>query len=130
MLEAPQVAVTVTSLWNAVRRGLLVALEEPDSLVRTRAVAELVGFGRRLGDDAALRDRLDGWAADFAAYVVRAYGDEMATVISDTVERWDGDDAARRIELHVGRDLQFIRINGTLVGALVGLAIHTLTQLL
>jgi len=130
MLEAPQVAVTVTSLWNAVRRALLVALDEPDSLVRTRAVAELVGFGRRLGDDAALRDRLDGWAADFAAYVVRSYGDEMATVISDTVERWDGDDAARRIELHVGRDLQFIRINGTLVGALVGLAIHTLTQLL
>lgn len=129
ILAAPQVAVTVTSLWSAVRRALLVALDEPDSLVRTRAVSALGDFGRRLDTDEELRARLDGWAADLAAYVVRTYGDEMATVISDTVERWDGDDAARRIELHVGRDLQFIRINGTLVGALVGLVIHTLTQL-
>ncbi|MBO0829100.1 MAG: DUF445 family protein, partial [Streptosporangiales bacterium] len=57
-------------------------------------------------------------------------GTEIATVISDTVNRWDGKEAARKIELHVGRDLQFIRINGTVVGALAGLAIHTVTVLL
>jgi uncharacterized membrane-anchored protein YjiN (DUF445 family) len=61
--------------------------------------------------------------------VVRRFAPELATVISDTVARWDGDDAAKRIELHVGRDLQFIRINGTVVGGLVGLAIHTVTVL-
>ena len=54
----------------------------------------------------------------------------VATVISDTVQRWDGEDASRRIELHVGRDLQFIRINGTVVGALAGLVIHTVAILL
>ena len=51
-------------------------------------------------------------------------------MISETVQRWDAADASRRIELHVGRDLQFIRINGTVVGALVGLLIHTVSQLL
>ena len=50
-------------------------------------------------------------------------------MISDTIDRWDGRDAARRIELYVGRDLQFIRVNGTVVGALAGLAIHAVTVL-
>ena len=58
------------------------------------------------------------------------YGAELTTVITDTVERWDGVETARRIELQVGRDLQFIRINGTVVGGLAGLAIYTIGQLL
>ena len=69
-------------------------------------------------------------AAEAVGYVVRTYGGEIVSVISDTIERWDGREAAARIELHVGRDLQFIRINGTVVGALVGLVIHTLSELL
>ena len=55
------------------------------------------------------------------AFFVNTYGSELAEVISATVDRWDGKEAAERIELHVGRDLQFIRINGTIVGALAGL---------
>ena len=57
--------------------------------------------------------------------MIRTYGSEIVSVISDTIERWDGREAAARIELHVGRDLQFIRINGTVVSGLVGLLIHT-----
>ena len=53
----------------------------------------------------------------------------MTTVITHTIERWDGKEAAARIELHVGRDLQFIRINGTVVGGLVGVVIHAVTLL-
>jgi len=55
--------------------------------------------------------------------------DSAPDVITTTIERWDGQEAARKIELHVGRDLQFIRINGTVVGALAGLAIYTIAQL-
>ena len=62
------------------------------------------------------------------SFFVNTYGSELAEVISVTVDRWDGHEAAERIELHVGRDLQFIRINGTIVGALAGLGIHALTQ--
>ena len=62
------------------------------------------------------------------SFFVNTYGSELAEVISVTVDRWDGQEAAERIELHVGRDLQFIRINGTIVGALAGLGIHALSQ--
>ena len=58
------------------------------------------------------------------SFVVNTYGHELAEVISVTVDRWDGQEADERIELHVGRALQFIRINGTIVGALAGLVIH------
>ena len=63
-------------------------------------------------------------------FLVSRYGDELTSVITQTVNRWDGREAARRIELHVGRDLQFIRINGTIVGGLVGVLIHTFSVLL
>ena len=81
-------------------------------------------------NDPDLRHRVDGYASDAIGFVVGSYGHEIAKVISQTVDRWDGKEAAERIELHVGRDLQFIRINGTIVGGLAGLAIHTLNVLL
>jgi uncharacterized membrane-anchored protein YjiN (DUF445 family) len=129
VLTQPQVVVAITSLWNAVRRALVLALDDPDSSLRERSARALADFGQKVVDDPELRERLDGYAADAVTYVVDRYGDELTTVITDTIQRWDGDEAARRIELHVGRDLQFIRINGTLVGGLAGLVIHTLTQL-
>jgi len=58
------------------------------------------------------------------------YRDEITTLITDTVQRWDADETSRKIELQVGRDLQFIRINGTVVGALAGLLIYTVAQLI
>ena len=66
-------------------------------------------------------------AADLTVFMVERYGAEVTTVITHTIERWDGKEAARRIELHVGRDLQFIRINGTIVGGLVGVVIHAVS---
>ena len=63
-------------------------------------------------------------------WAVERYGDELTTVITHTIERWDGEEAARKIELHVGRDLQFIRINGTIVGGLVGVLIHAVSLVL
>ena len=130
VLSHRQLVVTATSLWNAFRRALMASLEDAEGPVRRRAHDELVRFGRRLQDDEGLRARLDGYAADLAAFVVDRYGDELTAVITHTVNRWDGVEAARRIELHVGRDLQFIRINGTVVGGLVGLVIHAVSVLL
>jgi uncharacterized membrane-anchored protein YjiN (DUF445 family) len=88
---------------------------------------ELTAFGARLREDPDLRARIDSAASDLSVFVVERYGAELTAVITHTVERWDGREAARRIELHVGRDLQFIRINGTIVGGLVGLVIHAVT---
>ena len=130
VLSHPQLLVTATSLWNAFRRALLESLEDHDGPVRRRAVAELSAFAARLGEDEALRIKLDRHAADVAVFAVSRYGDELTAVITHTVDRWDGHEAARRIELHVGRDLQFIRINGTIVGGLVGVVIHAFSSLL
>ena len=130
VLEHPQVVVTATSLWNAFRAALLTSLADPDGPLRNRGVLELTRFGARLGADDELRAKLDQRAADLATFVVGRYGDELTTVITHTVERWDGKEAAERIELYVGRDLQFIRINGTIVGGLVGVLIHAVAVLL
>jgi uncharacterized membrane-anchored protein YjiN (DUF445 family) len=129
ILTHPQLMVTATSLWNAFRRALLASLADADGLVRRRALGELVAFGERLQGDAELRAKIDGYAADLAVFGVTRYGDELTAVITHTVNRWDGKEAARKIELHVGRDLQFIRINGTIVGGLVGVLIHAFTLL-
>ena len=90
--------------------------------VRDRLRASWSAFAERLASTTPLRARLDGLAADAAVFAVGRYGAELTAVITHTIERWDGKEAARRIELHVGRDLQFIRINGTIVGGLVGVA--------
>ena len=129
LMSQPQVLEAATSLWQALRRALAESLANPVGAVRTRATAALVSFGERLIEDEELRRRWDGYAADVAAFLASRYGDELTTVITDTIDRWDGREAARRIELHVGRDLQFIRINGTVVGGLAGLTIHALSQL-
>jgi len=86
---------------------------------------ELKKYGDRLAADVERQRRLDQTVADAVVHLVQRYGDDVTAVISHTIERWDGREAADRIELYAGRDLQFIRINGTVVGGLAGLLIHT-----
>ncbi|KRC63679.1 hypothetical protein ASE12_02195 [Aeromicrobium sp. Root236] len=130
VLSQPRVGVTSVRLWDALRRALIGSLADENGLLRRRALEEIEAFGQRLIDDAELNRRLDATISDVAAYAVNHYGSEVATIISATVNRWDGKETADRIELHVGRDLQFIRINGTVVGGLVGVAIHAISSLL
>ena len=129
LLDHPQVVESSVALWNAFRRALQTSLADPDGAVRTRLAVELASFAEQLRTDEALRARLDGTASDLAVFFVDRYGAELTAVITHTIERWDGKEASRRIELHVGRDLQFIRINGTIVGGLVGVLIHAVTGL-
>jgi uncharacterized membrane-anchored protein YjiN (DUF445 family) len=130
VMAHPQVGASAVAAWDALRTALLGALADADGPLRHRGVAALSELGERLLIDADLRHRVEGHAADAIGFVVGTYGHEIANVISQTVDRWDGKEAAERIELHVGRDLQFIRINGTIVGGLAGLAIHTVNVLL
>ena len=130
MLSHPDMGTSLTAVWDAVRTALIGAINDPEGPFRSRAAQAIQDLGKRLQTDEALRARVDTRASEAVGYVVRTYGTEIVSVISDTIERWDGQEASARIELHVGRDLQFIRINGTVVGALVGLTIHTISQLL
>ena len=130
ILDHPQLMETVLSLWRAFRSALIAALADPEGPLRTRIQSELEKFAQRVVGERDLRDRLDGYVADLAAFAVNRYGTELTAVISHTINRWDGKETASRVELFVGRDLQFIRINGTIVGGLVGLVIHAVVVLI
>jgi uncharacterized membrane-anchored protein YjiN (DUF445 family) len=91
-------------------------------------VSELVqNLGRRVSDDEELRQTVEAVVRRVIVHAVRDYGDQFTVLIQRTVGSWDPRAASRRIEVAVGRDLQFIRINGTVVGAAAGLVIHALT---
>jgi uncharacterized membrane-anchored protein YjiN (DUF445 family) len=130
VLSHPSVNDSLVGMWQSVKRFVVESLEDPESDLRARLVRALSDLGGRIVTDDALRASLDRRLGEVTGHVVTTYGHEISTVISQTIERWDGDEASQRIELHVGRDLQFIRINGTVVGGLVGLVIYSLSQLL
>ncbi|WP_189224292.1 DUF445 domain-containing protein [Saccharothrix coeruleofusca] len=130
VIDHPDVQRVIGSAWGTAKRMLLDAAEDPSSELRKRVREGLVSFGARLVSDEAMRAKVDGWLESAAGYVVSNYRDEITTLITDTVERWDAEETSRKIELQVGRDLQFIRINGTVVGALAGLVIYSIGQLL
>ncbi len=129
LLNHPQTAQTALMLWGVGKDALLRALDDPQGLMRSRLEAELIRLGGRMQHDEGLRAVVNERVGDALAYLVDTYASELAPVISQVIARWDGNEAANQIELYVGRDLQFIRINGTVVGALAGLVIHTLSQL-
>jgi uncharacterized membrane-anchored protein YjiN (DUF445 family) len=128
--EHPDVQKFIGQAWTTVKGMILDAAADPSSALRRRVTDGLVSLGRRLGTDEALRAKVDGWMQDAAGYVVRHYRAEITTLITDTVARWDAVETSRKVELQVGKDLQFIRINGTVVGALAGLVIYSVAQLL
>ncbi len=130
VLAHPEVQILLGSAWGTAKKLLLSAAEDPSSELRRRVRDGLVALGGRLSEDAELRSKVDNWLQGVASYVVSNYRGEITTLITETVQRWDAGETARKVELQVGRDLQFIRINGTVVGALAGLAIHAVSQLL
>ena len=126
LLDSPRVREFAGEVWASVKETLEVALGDPSSELRTGLRSAVIEVGTRLANDAELAAKVDDWVTDAAAYVVRNYRHEIAGVITETVERWDPRETTEKLELQVGRDLQFIRINGTVVGALAGVAIYTI----
>ncbi|MFV0451502.1 MAG: DUF445 domain-containing protein, partial [Propioniciclava sp.] len=128
VLAHPSTAEAVVALWQRLRDSLLDAIDDPTSRLHSRTTALVRSAAASLQRDPSLQARIDAGVADAASFLVRTYGGELSSVISHTIQRWDGEQAARRIELYVGRDLQFIRINGTVVGALAGFGLHAISQ--
>ncbi|SEP56112.1 DUF445 domain-containing protein [Streptomyces radiopugnans] len=130
ILDRDEVQELIASAWSAVRAMVVAAAEDERSQLRLRARASLLSLGARLSEDGGLRGKVDGWIEGAAGHVVTTYRHEITSLITETVESWDAEHTSRKIEAHIGRDLQFIRINGTVVGALAGLAIHTVAHAL
>ncbi len=124
----PRVTDLVSRTWSSIKDTLLDAVSDPDSGLSRNFTAAVLDFGQRLATDEPLAAKVNSWISDGTVYLVRTYRSDIASVISETVERWDGVETSRKIELQVGRDLQFIRINGTVVGAIAGLVIFSLAH--
>ena len=129
ILDHPAVRSYLEDIWGAVKKLILDGAADPDSDLRRSAQALAVRAGEVLRDDPTVRGRVNDALERLAGHVATHYADDLTDVISTTVARWDSDETSRRLELQVGRDLQFIRINGTVVGALAGLAIYAFSRL-
>jgi uncharacterized membrane-anchored protein YjiN (DUF445 family) len=129
-LEDPGVREFSSSLWVDIKASLLEFSHNPNSHLHDPIQQTVEKLGQTLRADRVLQAKINDWIEAAVQYLVRIYGHEIGKLIAQTIDSWDPDATTQKIELQVGKDLQYIRINGTLVGGLVGLAIHTVAVLL
>ncbi len=130
LLEHPLLGDTIADVWRQVRGRIREDTARDDSRIRANLEAVLLNLGRSLAADEAMREALNRWLRELLLELVERRRHEVATLIADTVRRWDPATVTDRIERAIGRDLQYIRINGTVIGGLVGIAIHAVSQFL
>ena len=128
ILANPAVGDWWMGIWEKLRHSLIDMSRNPDKAFAGQLGASLAELGRALQQDPALQWQVNRFARRTAVGIATRYGSQIVQLVSETVRRWDARTVTGRIERAVGRDLQFIRINGTLVGGLVGMAIHALSQ--
>ena len=115
-----------SSLWQKAKDTLRTQAADPTSELRRQLAAALVAVGRRLASDRSLADGLERVIESGARALADQFHDELAGLVTGTIERWDAAETSSQLELLLGPDLQWIRINGTVVGAVVGLALHAI----
>lgn len=116
-------------LWDGTKRALLEQADDSDSALRLRLEAAVSSFGERLRTDPEMRHRVDVWLERIVGELADRFEGEISELVTSTVERWDARETSDRIEDLIGRDLQWIRINGTVVGGLAGLVIYAVSRL-
>lgn len=126
LLSQPTVQELAATVWTDVKGQLRAQSVQPDSELRRR-IADLISrTGRRLATDQELVAAVERSVDDFVKVVLTAFDEELVALVTGTIQRWDATDTARRLELLLGPDLQYIRINGTVFGALAGLVLHAI----
>jgi uncharacterized membrane-anchored protein YjiN (DUF445 family) len=126
----PAVRAYAHDLWSRIADDLHAALATPGSTLRLGVEHEIRKLGAVLRDDREVAARLNRWLKQLLLYLVENYRDPLSEIVSETIESWDPIATSKRIEQNIGTDLQFIRVNGTLVGGLVGLLIYLGARLL
>jgi len=116
-----------SSLWQKAKDALRTQAADPESELRRRLADLMAAGGRRLGSDHRLSDGLERMVESGARALADHFHDDLAELVTGTIERWDAAETSSQLELLLGRDLQYIRINGTVVGAGVGLILHAIT---
>jgi uncharacterized membrane-anchored protein YjiN (DUF445 family) len=129
MIDNEAVSNWIGGIWENSRAGLLAAARDPDAALAGRFGEALRQLGETLQKEPRLARAINQFARRAAGGIVASYGNGIVKLVSETVRGWDARTITDRLEAAVGRDLQYIRINGTLVGGLVGLFIHAVEVL-
>ncbi|MEX3504114.1 DUF445 domain-containing protein [Corynebacterium sp. LK2510] len=130
ILGSQAVSTISGGVWAQVSNSLTSAAADPDSPLRRKIVALCHEWGAKLVDDPEVRSAAERNLRRATRFLAENGAGEIVGIISETIQRWDGNEASDKIELMVGKDLQFIRLNGTIVGALAGVTIYTVSQIL
>jgi uncharacterized membrane-anchored protein YjiN (DUF445 family) len=130
VLGSPELRDWSAALWQQLRAAARTQAADPDSELRRRLAEMLAAAGRRIGSDRTLQDGLERMVESAARALADQFHEELAGLVTGTIGRWDAAQTSTQLELLLGRDLQYIRINGTVVGAGVGLALHAIAQAL
>jgi len=130
LIANPAVAVWWMGVWERIRQSLIRRARDPESGMGADMRVMLAELGEALQQDVRLQHQINRFARRTMVGVATRYGDQIVRLVSETVKRWDATTITDRVEGAVGRDLQFIRINGTLVGGLVGMTLHFITTVL
>jgi uncharacterized membrane-anchored protein YjiN (DUF445 family) len=130
LLAHPELRRWSATLWSDVKATLREQAQRETSPLRSRIADTVVVAAARVRDDPALQRKVEDAVETAVCYVVEQFHDEIGQLVTGTIARWDADETSRRLELLLGRDLQFIRINGTVVGGLAGVAIHAVAEVL
>ncbi|GIJ97629.1 hypothetical protein CAPN001_21980 [Capnocytophaga stomatis] len=130
LLQSENIEKYAKNIWIYIKNFLTEDLSKPlnDSVLKSYLKKSILNFTQQLQTDKQLQNRLDGWSQKTIYQFVLKNKNEVGQLISETVGNWKGRELSEKLELEVGKDLQFIRINGTLVGGLVGLLIYVITQ--
>jgi uncharacterized membrane-anchored protein YjiN (DUF445 family) len=130
LLEHPELRKWSASMWTDLKARIRAEAGDEQSALHRRVAGAVRSFGARLRDDATLQAKADEIAVSAVRYVADHFHDEIGSLVTSTVARWDADETSHKLELLLGPDLQFIRINGTVIGGLAGVLIHGAAQLL
>jgi uncharacterized membrane-anchored protein YjiN (DUF445 family) len=126
VLGSPGLRDWSSSLWQQAKKTLRAQAADPESELRRQLAEALAAAGRRLGSDRVLQESLERVVESGARALADQFHDDLAGLVTGTIQRWDAAETSTQLELLLGRDLQFIRINGTVVGAGVGLGLHAI----
>ncbi|MFM0100597.1 DUF445 domain-containing protein [Paraburkholderia nemoris] len=129
LVEGEALSTYVKDMWGELRAWLKRDLQSSDSALHARVMAMGQWVGRELAQDPALRQSLNDHLEEAARAMAPDFAQFLTRHISDTVKNWDARDMSRQIELNIGKDLQYIRINGTIVGGFIGLLLYASSQL-
>ena len=126
LIANPAMGSWLAGLWDSARDAIITGLDKPGAAATARLRPAMQALGARIASDAPLRNAINLQLRRAAVGLVNDYGDAIVSLVSDTVRKWDASTVTEKLETAVGRDLQFIRINGTIIGGCIGLVIHAL----